>query len=198
MSPNEFFNRHVFFTTRQFAFVTEVTLETASRRLKRMVAQQGVVSVTRGVWAQPHHPGYALYGVVPFLLKGEQGYISFLSALHIHGVISQIPSVVQIATTGHGRKLSTPLGRFEFFQIQPKLMREGTVLHHGRVAYNIATAEKALIDTVYLSTRKGRRFSHFPELDWHAINRKKLRTLLQNLPESPAKLVRAKILAMSS
>jgi hypothetical protein len=135
---------------------------------------------------------------VPFLLKGEQGYISFLSALHIHGAISQIPQVVQIATTGHGRKLSTPLGHFEFFQVQPKLMREGTLAHQGRVGYTLATAEKALIDAIYLSTRRGRRFSRFPELNLHAINRKKLRALLQNLPESVARLVRAKILTMSS
>jgi len=44
-------------------------------------------------------------------------------------------------------------------------MTEGVVWSETRVPYRIATPEKALLDTLYVSTRKGRRFRSLPELD---------------------------------
>jgi hypothetical protein len=70
-----------------------------------------------------------------------------------------------VATTGHARRLVTPVGTFEMFQLAPELMREGVVWTETRVPYRIATSEKALLDTLYISTRKGRRFASLPELD---------------------------------
>jgi len=51
------------------------------------------------------------------LMGKEQGYVSFLIALHLHGLVSQIPKTIQIATTGHARTLGSPIGRYEFLQI---------------------------------------------------------------------------------
>lgn len=60
-------------------------------------------------------------------------------------------------------------------------MQEGIEAHEGKVSYNVATAEKALIDTLHISTRKGKRFSDFPELDLDLIDHKKLHSLLTRL-----------------
>jgi hypothetical protein len=98
-------------------------------------------------------------------LGKEQGYVSFLTALHLHGVISQIPKSIQIATTGRARSVNSPVGRYEFFQIKPELMTQGVGWSESQLPYLLASAEKALLDTLYLATRKNRRFAHLPELD---------------------------------
>jgi len=45
-----------------------------------------------------------------YLVGNEQGYVSFLTAMHLHGLISQIPRAYQGATTGRGRILESPIG----------------------------------------------------------------------------------------
>ncbi len=55
-------------------------------------------------------------------------------------------------------------GHYGFHQIQPDLFN-GFEPHRETGNFDIATPEKALFDTLYLSTRKGRRFSHRPEVE---------------------------------
>lgn len=155
----------VVFTTRGFADASGSSLSAASRRLDRLAKQRYLVRVTKGVWANPGHPHFHPLACVPYLLGKEQGYVSFLTALHLHGVISQIPRSTQVATTGRGRLVESPVGRFEFFRIKPELMRDGVTWSETRLPYPIATREKALLDVLYLSTRKNRRFARLPEID---------------------------------
>ena len=124
---------------------------------------------------------------MPYLLGKEQGYVSFLSALHQHGQVSQIPKTIQVATTGHARTLDASVGQFEFMQIKPELMKQGTQWSNTRLPYLIATAEKALIDTLYLSTRKNRRFVRLPEVDIRhtAFRKREFERLLNQLPIPP-------------
>ena len=178
MNQIEFFSKNVFFTTRQYAFSLEIAIETASRRLHQLEKDKSLVSLTRGVWAQLHHPFYSPYGAIPYLLGNEQGYLSFLTALHRHDVISQIPKTIQIATTGRGRLLVSERNEYEFFQLQPQMMRDGICVNEGRLSYNIASPEKALLDTLYLSTRKGRRFAKLPEVNQDVLDQKELNRLL--------------------
>ena len=60
------------------------------------------------------HPYFHPLSCVPYLLGKEQGYVSFLTALHLHCVISQIPKTIQIATTG--RVLSAMESRWNAIQ----------------------------------------------------------------------------------
>lgn len=182
MSEIEFLSSRVFFTTREYSFSTGKAIETSSRRLKRIAGEGGVVAVTKGIWCQPHHPYYTPYAAVPFLLGNEQGYVSFLSAMHRHGLLSQIPSSIQIATTGHGRKLRSPIGEFEFFHVNPALMREGVERFDGKIQYNIASAEKALFDAFYIATRRGKRFSRLPELELSEVDERKFLRFAGALP----------------
>ncbi len=140
-------------------------MSAVAKRLARLSNKKLLTRITKGVWANTSHPYFHPLSCVPYLLGKEQGYVSFLTALHLHGVISQIPKTIQVATTGRGRLLDSPVGRYEFFQIKPELMKQGTEWSDSHLPYLIATPEKALIDTLYLSTRKNRRFAHLPELD---------------------------------
>ncbi len=155
----------VIFTTREYSGYHGITMPLASRRLAKLADKELLTRITKGVWANTGHPHFHPLSSVPYLLGKEQGYVSFLTALHLHGMISQIPRTIQIATTGRGRTLDSPVGRFEFFQIKPELMKLGINWSETYLPYLIATAEKALIDTLYLSTRKNRRFSRLPEVD---------------------------------
>ena len=155
----------VIFTTREFANRGGTTMSAATKRLTRLVEKKRLTKITKGIWANVAHPYFHPLSCVPYVLGKEQGYVSFLTALHQHGVISQIPKTIQIATTGRGRVLDSPVGTFEFFQIKPELMRQGADWSESRLPYLIASPEKALLDTLYLSTRKNRRFARLPELD---------------------------------
>ncbi len=155
----------VVFTTREFAAASGASVAAASKRLQRLATSGFLTRVVRGVWANAGHPHFHPLACVPYLLGNEQGYVSFLTALHLHGLIAQIPATIQVATTGHTRSLDSPVGTYEFLKLKPALMREGVDWSDTRQAYLIATPEKALLDVFYQSTRKNRRFSSLPELD---------------------------------
>lgn len=174
----------VIFTTREFANGDGVTMSAATKRLARLSEKGRLTKVTKGVWANTAHPYFHPLSCVPYLLGKEQGYVSFLTALHLHGVLSQIPKTIQMATTGRGRVLESPVGSFEFFQIKPELMRQGADWSESHLPYLIASAEKALADTLYLSTRKNRRFARLPELDLthSGFRLREFKRLMKQLP----------------
>ena len=161
------------FTTREYAVAGGTTLVSASKRLATLERHGQVERLTRGVWIVPGHPHFSLYGCVPHLLGRELGYVSFLSALQLHGMISHIPKSIPIATTGAPRVLVTRRGRFEFFRLHPRMMTDGVDWHEAPLSFRLASPEKAVLDTFYLSTRRGRRFKTLPELELPQAFRKK-------------------------
>jgi hypothetical protein len=112
----------------------------------------------------PGHPDFSPMAVVPHLFAGEQrGYVSILSALSLHGLIEQIPRRIHIVSEKQRPKLETPVGTFEFHRISGTLF--GGFKPYGALGlFDIASPEKALFDTFYVSARKGRRYSHLPEV----------------------------------
>ncbi len=185
----------IIFTTRDFANFSSISMPAASKRLLRLADKKLLTRITKGLWANTGHPHFHPLACVPYLLGNEQGYVSFLSALHLHGLISQIPKTLQIATTGHARTLNSPVGQYEFMQIKPELMKQGIEWSDTHLPYLIATAEKALIDALYLSTRKRRRFSRLPEVDIQhpAFRKREFERLLKQLPVSTRILARMQV-----
>ncbi len=117
----------VIFTTRDIARLAGISLTAASKRLARLsAANASLVQLTRGAWANRAHPYFNVLACVPVLLGSEQGYVSFLSALHLHGAIAPIPANVQVATTGHARSVRTPVGTL-FLQLEPAMLIDGVV-----------------------------------------------------------------------
>jgi hypothetical protein len=62
--------------------------------------------------------------------------------------------------------------------VKPEMMRGGVDWSEGKCPYRIASPEKALLDTLYISTRKGKRFAQLPELDFD-FKTKKLHALIK-------------------
>ncbi len=121
------------FTTATAAAAAAVSSDTASRGLARLQEQGLVTRLVRGLWADTRHPDFSPYAVVPFLLarspsqEGQPsvGYVSFLSALQLHGILSQIPPAIQVAVAEQHETVHTPVGDFGFHQIQPDLDGSG-------------------------------------------------------------------------
>jgi predicted transcriptional regulator of viral defense system len=145
-----------------------------ARALAALANDGIVVRVTRGVWARPNHPDFSPYAIVPFLLgasartsgwqDAEPGYVSLLSALSLHGLIDQIPRTIQIVVGGQRPPIRSPVGVYTFHRVQPNLLTGYEP--GGRLAnFELATPTKALFDTIYISTRRGRKHTFLPELD---------------------------------
>ncbi len=153
------------FSTADIMKRTGTTLSNASRDLRNLQAHGVVTRVRRGLWAVLAHPDFSPYAVVPHLFAGtEEGYVSLLSALSLHGMLEQIPQAIYVVTTSQRPAVRTPVGTYAFFRIEPKLF--GGFKPYRRTGnFDIASPEKALFDTLYFSARKGRRFSFLPELE---------------------------------
>ncbi len=191
------------FTTRDFARMADISVAAACKQLTRLHrSNRSLAKLTRGIWANVTHPHFNELACVPVLLGTEQGYVSFLTALHIHGAISQIPATIQVATSGHTRRLRTPIATFEFLQMKPDMFFHGVEWSDSPQPYRIAIPEKALLDTFYISTRKNRRFARLPELHLEdaGFSLRRYRTLVKahKLPPQVAAAIRTRSAALNA
>lgn len=152
------------FTSREIAALRGSSVSAAGRALKRMAQRRLLLGAARGLWCVPTDPRFTPFALVLYLAGGRQAYVSFFSALHLHGLIEQIPQVIYAATTGHTRIAKTPVGTYSFHRLDPRFF-VGFDWYQGRQEFLIADPEKALVDCLYISSRRGRRFGHFPEID---------------------------------
>ena len=155
------------FTTREIALLRNGALSATSHALSQLEKKSVIRRVKRGIWCMPSDPRFSPFSAVPFLLPGQRSYVSFLSALHLHGIIEQIPQIIYVATTGHGRIIRTSIGAYSFHQLSPEFFC-GFDWYGKQQNFLIAAPEKALVDSFYLSSRKSRRFSTLPELNFGA------------------------------
>jgi hypothetical protein len=85
--------------------------------LSRHVKAERIVRIARGLYG--HHyarsaPGYKRESLIPYLRPGEFSYISLESRLSVLGIISQVPMVLTVMTTGRSGYFETPYGDIEF------------------------------------------------------------------------------------
>lgn len=152
------------FTTHDLAALSGRSSSTLTQCLGRLVRQGLLGKVCRGVWAEPGHAGGpSAFEMIPYLFPRHRVYVSFITALHMHGIIEQIPQVITLASTSHTKTVRTQMGIFSVHQIAPAFF-DGFDWYKGEGSFLIAGPEKALIDSLYLSSRKKKQFGHFPEL----------------------------------
>jgi predicted transcriptional regulator of viral defense system len=156
-------NRKVF-TTREIAALCSGSVSNAVQALSCLVQKKILLKIKHGLWALDIEPGkISPYSIIPFLLPNQRVYVSFISALHLYGIIEQIPQAVTLASTAHTRTIKTVLGTFYCHRIAPSFFR-GFDWYKKDGAFLIAEPEKALVDCLYLSARRKKQFSYFPEL----------------------------------
>lgn len=161
---NEILPRTPVFTTAEVAETGNFDVPYVSRSLSKLAEDGQVTRIRRGLWAVSGHPDFSRYVVVPYLFEKEDaGYVSFFTALNQHGMIEQIPQLIEVATRINKKSLDTPFGTYDFHKLQDALYG-GWKPADQRWSYLLATPEKAIFDAIYISIRKGRQFASFPEL----------------------------------
>ncbi len=172
------------FTSREIAALRDCSLSAAIMGLRFMERQGLIGYVARGLWFVPADPQFTPFALIPFLAGSHRAYVSFLSAMHLHGLIEQIPQTVYAATTGHTRMKKTSVGTFSFHRIHPSFFT-GFDWYRGGRSFLIAGPEKALVDSLYLSSRRGKRFGFFPEVDFSGgFSFRRARAWVQSIPDA--------------
>ena len=154
------------FGTRELSAVSGKSPSTVSQGLAFLRGQGLVVKVAHGVWAA----GGSMpspYALISHILPKQRAYVSFTSALHLHGIIEQIPQSVTLASVAHSGEIKTGAGMFTVHRLSPSFFR-GFNWREAAGGFLLAEPEKALIDCLYISAFRKRQFSHFPELRFPA------------------------------
>ena len=156
-------NRPVF-TTSEIVGLSGKSPSTITQSLNYLQKQGLIIKVHRGIWAEADSR-VSPYSIIPFLTPRHRAYVSFISALHLHGMIEQIPQVITLASTCHTRTVHTKMGTFSIHRIAPQFFK-GFDWYRGNGNFLIAQPEKALVDSLYLSAHKTKKFGFFPEMSF--------------------------------
>jgi len=146
-------------TTREAATRWRTEQGTAGRRLRAIEAAGLAKQLRRGLWALD--PRIEPFAVPHFLTAPHPAYVSLWSALARHGLIEQIPRQISVASLDRSRRIETSIGTYEIHHLAPEVF--GGFSGTEREGY-VASAEKALFDTVYVRAAAGSR-AYFPELE---------------------------------
>lgn len=166
------------FRTDDIAAYFNIKTAHASKILTRLSKSNHLLHLKKGLWAIPDRldplelPNY--------LLSPLPSYISFHSALYYRNVIDQIPSIIYVATLYKTIKFITPIATVSAHQIHPDFFFGYT--YDEKTKIKMATAEKALIDTLYLSSAKSGIFKALPEVDSDEIDLEKARKIIKKIP----------------
>lgn len=106
-------------------------------------------------------------------------YISFETALNIHGMLSQFPYEITSATTGKPIQKTIQGKLYTYSRVQPEFFF-GYEKTNG---FLMATPEKALLDQAYFATRGLRQFP-VDEYDLSRINKARLAAYISSLPKT--------------
>jgi len=172
------------FTTFEVSALSGKSLSVVTQSLNHLAKIGLVLKVYRGVWAEAGNESLSPYAAIPYLFSRQRAYVSFLSALHLHGIIEQIPQTITLASTVHTKTIHTKLGVFSVHRISPKFFK-GFDWYKGENGFLIACPEKALVDSLYLSAHRKKQFVHFPELHFSkSFGFKKAREFVNSIPNS--------------
>jgi predicted transcriptional regulator of viral defense system len=159
-------NRRIF-ATHEIHAVSGKSLSATVQGLNYLERQGILVKIRRGLWMEKGAEPQSPYQIIPFLVPHHRAYLSLLSALHLYGIVSQIPQTTMLSSTAHSQTIRTALGTFAIHRIAPEFFFDFD-WYKKTGAFLVASPEKALLDCLYLSGTKARRFTDFPELEFPA------------------------------
>jgi predicted transcriptional regulator of viral defense system len=172
------------FTTYELAAISGKSPSTTTQALN-FLQRQGLISkIYRGIWIEVNSERLSPYTVIPFLFPRQRAYVSFISALHLYGIVEQIPQVITLASTVHTKTIHTRIGTFSVHRIAPSFF-DGFIWYKKTGSFLIAEPEKALVDSLYLSARRKKQFSYFPELYFpKSFSFRKAKEWVKKIPNS--------------
>lgn len=150
---------------------------TLYKTIEGLVKETVLIRLAKGKYlyrgARPHK-----FETANFL--SSPSYISFESALNFYNILVQVPYSVTSATPLRNKTLRFNNQEYTFNHLDPKLFfgykREDRFL--------IATAEKALLDSLYLAS-KGLKRIDIEQLDFSRIDKKEFYYILEKISHKP-------------
>lgn len=165
-------------TTEDVALRLRMQRSAASWTLARLEKAGLVTRLRRGLWSTD--PRIDPLALPEYLTAPSPSYVSFQSALYLHGMISQIPQVIYAASLAQTRKVRTTVGTYSIHQLKPEFFGGYETVREG---VRLATPEKALLDVLYLAAARSRMFARLPEIELpRGFDERKARQWLRVLP----------------
>jgi len=164
-----------YYTPADISKITGLSGGALKVRLNRLVKSGIIERLRRGMYAVPGmktDPERAANDAV------YPSYISFASALSKYGVISEVPYVLEFATTKGTRKKRVGCMDVVYRKLQKGLFF-GYTLSNGVL---IAEPEKAVLDLVYLKTAGKYAGNETEKLDIKKLDIKKLKKYAMRFP----------------
>lgn len=145
--------------SREAAARLRLSASSTTHLLRSMEAAGLAMHLRRGLWlldldADP-------VSLTAYLTAPYPSYVSLYSALSHHGLIEQIPRQIYVVSLDRSRRISNPKGAYSIHHVAPEVF--GGFTGDPRSGY-MATAEKALFDTVYIRSARKQR-TYLPELE---------------------------------
>lgn len=157
----------------------------AHKTLSRLAQAGLVTSIRHGTWwidgaVDP-------YRLPEYLTAPLTSYVSLHTALHLRGLIEQIPEVIYAASLARTQRIVTRAGTFSIHHLAPEVFGG---FEETRAGVKLATAEKALFDFAYLSTARSRLFTTLPELELpRGFRRAELRRWVERIPSERSRTI---------
>ena len=157
----------LYYTTNDIRKIENYTEGSLYVILNRLVNNRDLIRLASGIYILPGR-----YGEIEKIanLLYVPSYLSFESAISKYGILSQLPYTFSFATTRKSRKITLGDYPVEYRQLQSGLFFDYTQTNDG---LSIATPEKALFDTLYLSMI-GKLSIDFTSLDTSSVDVKKV------------------------
>jgi predicted transcriptional regulator of viral defense system len=168
-------------TTQDVALHLRMSVPAASRALARLAAAGLVLPVRRGLWSLDRQ--LDPLRLVEHLTAPFPAYVSLQSALYLHGMLSQIPQTVFVASLAPTRTVRTRFGVFSIHRLAPRFFGGFETTAAG---VRLARPEKALLDVLYLAPARSRLFARLPEIEIpRTFDRTEARRWARRIPEGP-------------
>lgn len=142
--------RHLF-TTKDAKRILKSSDASVWNVLKRLMKKKRVIRLQRGVYLfAPLRSGEKglwtedAFAIVPSLVKGENHYVGFVSAMHYWGMTEQLPLVVYVVLTRQKRDLKAVQTRFVF--VKKKRLGDVVSVDVGGTALNVSSIEQTILD----------------------------------------------------
>ncbi len=169
-------------TTEEAALVLHSERSAATHTLTRLATAGLLKRIRHGLWTTDLNLDPLL--LPEYLTAPFPSYVSLQSALFFHGMVSQVPNVIYIASLAQTRKVRTSFGTFSIHRLAPIFFGGYEIVKTSGV--RLATPEKALLDTLYLAPARSRLFAHLPEVELpEPFDRDRITYWVRRIPAGP-------------
>ncbi len=139
-----------FFETKELRLVLgDKFTKSMLTNLKNWVNKEYLIMLRRGLYVITEEAKRS--DSMAFATKMYQpSYISMEMALHFYGIIPEAVFTVTSVTTRKTKEFGTELGHFSYQKIKKEAFGGYETKKNGKISFNIALPEKAIVDFFYL------------------------------------------------